>query len=59
LSTVPKSPGCFCGREHVNGMKQTKKLRDAYEDVVRWVPIRPLCGGIPNQVDVLALCILF
>ena len=49
--------GRWRGR-HSNGMKQTKRLRGTYADVSRRVPIRPLCGGILNQVDVLALCVL-
>ena len=57
LLTVPKSPAC-----HVVG-EWVKRSDDAIAmtniDLPGGVPIRPLCGRLLDQIDVLALRILF
>jgi len=58
LLTVPKSPACF-RRGVVKRVLSNKEVdRDANKDVSRRVPIGPLCGGLLDQIDVLALRIL-
>src|SRR5260221_227125 len=57
LLTVPKSPACYVAEEWVTRSDDVIAMTTNI-DPPSWVPIRPLCSRLLDQVDVLALCIL-
>jgi len=56
LLTVPKSPACYVAEEWVKRSDDVIAVTNI--DLPGWVPIRPLCSRLLDQIDVLALRIL-